>query len=134
MRCAKWNYRNHLVGLAFAVLLVSIRSHEIRSLALVLHLQLDEPCAIFSFRIHQSRLIGKLVVDFDDCSRDRGVNIRCRLDGLDTAKGVTLLEFITNFRKVNKNNITEGSLCKVSDTADTNTSLNLDVFVSYRNE
>jgi hypothetical protein len=118
------------VGLGLAVRLVSIRFHEIRSVARVTHLELDEPSFAFAFRVHQARLIGELVVNFDDSSRYWCVHIRCGLDGLDTAKRLTLLEFVTDFREVNKDDVTKRCLGKVGDTTGTNTSLNLDVFVS----
>jgi hypothetical protein len=121
----------NLVGFGLAVRLVSISFHEIRSLALVIQLELDKPSFAFAFRVHQTRFIGELIVNFDDGSRYWGVDIRRGLHGLDTAKGFTLLEFITDFREVNKDDVTERRLGKVSDTAGTNTSINLDVFVSY---
>jgi hypothetical protein len=118
------------VGLVLAVHLVSIGFHEIRGIALVTHLELDKPSFAFALCVHQTRFIGKLIVDFDDSSRYWCVHIRSGLNGLDTSKGFTLFEFITDFREVDKDDITERSLGKVSDTTGTNTSVNLDVFVS----
>jgi hypothetical protein len=119
------------VSFGLAMRLVSISFHEIGSIALVTHLELDEPSFTFTFRVHQTRFIGELIVDFDDSSRYWGVHIRRGLDGLDTSKGFTLLEFVSDFREINKDDVTKRRLGKVSDTTDTNTSLNLDVFVGY---
>jgi hypothetical protein len=119
------------VGFGLAVRLVSISSHEIRSLTLVIQLELDKPSRAFAFRVDHTRFIGEQVVNFDDSSRHWGVHIRRSLDGLDTAKGFTLLEFVTDFREVDKHNVTKRRLSKVSDTTGTNTSLDLYVFVGY---
>jgi len=117
------------VSFILAVFLIFFRSHEIIDFTLILYLQLDEPSIALSLRVDKSGLVRKLIVDLSHCSRYRSIDIRGGLDRLDTAKRITLFELITDIRKINKDNVTKCSLSKVSDTANSNVSLNLYVFV-----
>ena len=91
---------------------------------------LDEPTIIFGTSVDQGGFVSQSIVNFRYSSGDGGVDIRSSLDGFDTAKGFSLLEFILKLGKVNKDNVTQSSLGKVGDSDSPNTSFDGDVFVS----
>jgi hypothetical protein len=122
------------VGFLLAVLLVCGIFHECSELTVIGKLQLDEPSIGFGRAVDKSRLVTQSLVDFENGTSDRSIYIGGSLYGFNTSERITPLKFITNFWEVHEDNVTKGSLGKVSDSDCSDTSLNLDVFMGWEKE
>lgn len=88
--------RKVLLYLLLAELLVGVLVEEAVELRLVGHLHLDEPTVAHGVSVNELRVLNNALVDLKNLAGDRGVHIRCCLNGLNGAEGVTLVEGVTN--------------------------------------
>lgn len=118
-----------LAGLFLAVLFVFAFVHESIDLARVLHLDLDEPAFVFCGRVDEFGIDLESLVDFDDCSGYRSVNIRGGLDRFHTSEGVTRVKFVSNRGQFYKDNVTKSSLGEIGNPTRCDIPLDLGKFV-----
>ena len=120
--------------LVFAMLLVCSLVHQFINLACVTHFDFDKPRIVLRRRVHKLWAIFEALVDFDNCTRDRGVYIRSSLDRFDTSKRVARFKFIPYGWQIDKDDIAKSTLSKVGDSTNSNISLDLDVFMGYKGQ
>ena len=114
------------------MLRVGIFSHQGRQLGGILNLQLDEPGRRFGRCVDGPGFIGERPVDFHNGPADGSVHVRRGLDRFDRSEGVALFKFVSDFWEVDKDNVSQGGLCKVANADGADISLDLDVFVGYK--
>ena len=103
--------------------------HQAVEFALVLDLQLEEPCLAGGIGIHHRRFRGERLVDFEHVARDRRVDVRCRLDGFDHGGSLGLFQAAADLGQFDENDVAELRLCVIGDTDGGDIALDAEPFV-----
>src|SRR5262249_56782274 len=85
-------YRTRSVLLLRDELAVGLGVHQLAELALVAELDLQHPALVVRVVRQVLGRVAERGVDLDDLARQRGVDVRHRLDALDTADDVVLAD------------------------------------------
>src|SRR6266487_3163147 len=78
-------------------------------------LHLDHPPFAVGIAVHERRISLERLVGFDDRAGERAVELRYRLDRLDRAEDVVLLELHGRLGQVDKDYVAQLALCIVGD-------------------
>src|SRR5258706_6428423 len=81
----------------------------------VLALHLDHPTFAVGIAVHERRISLERLIGFDDRAGDRAVQLRHRLDRLDRAEDVVLLELRRRLGQLDEDDVAQLALCIVRD-------------------